>query len=524
MLKQTILKPDIQPNPIPFLGMKNIATQRPLASAMDSKSTLYAVIHFDSSKNFEMLMVDGEVLPLDDLIGAGATGEVLTLHFLVRRRRWYSASGSLPRRRYRQRQFFLEKPSSVAAELNEYLQKKGASPRRVLCIVNPNSGKKIASKIFKEIVEPLLKVANIAIDVQMTKRAKHAVEMGAALPAEKYSAVLFIGGDGTVYEFLNGVMSGGTEKAAKVLASTPFATTSAGTQNALAVIAGTADVHHCVHCLIRGSHKQADALRVTTPDTHTPLYSLCGVLWGIGGDIAEEGEKYRPYLGTFRYAFLKVKRAVVCPRKHTCTLKYVPARDSQTGEVLNWNRLHEKQRCKKSARNSVSSIFKRKSKSSPAVCQQASERSPVSSGRDLQVELQRQQETKQEHCESTTGSGQLAQLGQPLSVAPSCKTSAEKQDESSSPDVNLAEGHAGVAGAVVEEGGGHIDGRDDVFTEGQQQTEDPARDGWVTEKGGYVGIFSIKVQHCPLAYTYTHAHTQHTHTHTHTHTYTHTRA
>jgi diacylglycerol kinase family enzyme len=157
--------------------------------------------------------------------------------------------------------------------------------------------------------------AGIDCDVTPTEFAGHAAQMGEQLAPGAYETVLCIGGDGTVHEFVNGVLRREQSQRDEVLSSTNFATLPAGTQNALAVSIRTASVLSAAHCLITRSTVRLDALKVTSVHAHplwgqinegAPLYSLCANLWGLGGDIAAESERYR-WMMTGRYAFLKVR-------------------------------------------------------------------------------------------------------------------------------------------------------------------------------------------------------------------------
>lgn len=73
-------------------------------------------------------------------------------------------------------------------------------------IINPNSGKGKAKKLFNQIVQPILDQYNVKYQVFLTKHANHALEFieNHNDLINTYSAISVISGDGLLYEVLNG--------------------------------------------------------------------------------------------------------------------------------------------------------------------------------------------------------------------------------------------------------------------------------------------------------------------------------
>jgi hypothetical protein len=86
--------------------------------------------------------------------------------------------------------------------------------------------------IYEQRVAPLLDYAGIAADVTVTDHAGHAIEIGKAYDPGRYEGAIFIGGDGTVQEFLSGLLSRMDWRT--VVRRTPLCSIACGTQNALA--------------------------------------------------------------------------------------------------------------------------------------------------------------------------------------------------------------------------------------------------------------------------------------------------
>ncbi|RHY35385.1 hypothetical protein DYB32_000140 [Aphanomyces invadans] len=160
--------------------------------------------------------------------------------------------------------------------------------RRIRVVVNPHSGRRNAPRIWEHDVKPFFDLAGFDYHVDHTTYGGHAVDMGRDYSTDEgYEAIVFVSGDGTICEYMNGLLARPEEE---------------------------------------WRHRKLRPLDVCTAmaadDHSTVQYSCCGLGWGVPGDIAAESEKYR-WMGTKRYAFLKVKRALF-PKRHTGRLQYVP--------------------------------------------------------------------------------------------------------------------------------------------------------------------------------------------------------
>ena len=126
-------------------------------------------------------------------------------------------------------------------------------------------------------------------------------------------------GDGTVNEFVNGILS--REDARKVLFFTTIGMISAGSQNSLARGMGTHSLYTALYCLLKRKVRVFDAICVENGD-HIIRYAFAGCGWGIISDMVQEYEKYR-FLRQYRYWFLKGIYGCFCRRNHYCSLKYI---------------------------------------------------------------------------------------------------------------------------------------------------------------------------------------------------------
>lgn len=199
-----------------------------------------------------------------------------------------------------------------------------AEKRRIKIVVNPHSGKRRARKIWFEDVKKFFDLGNFEYVVEETTHSGHGIEMGRSYsPDDGFEALVFIGGDGTLCEFMNGLLSRPEHEWREIVVSTPISLISAGTQNAFGTGVGIPTVEAAVYCIIKRKIRPLDVITTTADrEPEKVHYSYCGVGWGVAGDIAAESEKYR-WLGTSRYMFLKLKRAVLAPKKHTGRVRYV---------------------------------------------------------------------------------------------------------------------------------------------------------------------------------------------------------
>jgi len=194
--------------------------------------------------------------------------------------------------------------------------------RKIKVIINPHSGKKQAPIIWQK-WKNWIELANIKADVEETTYGGHAIDMGKAYSIEsKYESIVFIGGDGTVNEFLNGVLCRSDDEWKKIIACTPISLLSAGTDNAFGKGVGTPNHESSIYCIIKRKMRPVDVVACKSKDNGPIHFAFCGASFGIGADIAIESEATR-WLGTHRYSWLKFKRSVLMPKNHYSKLQFL---------------------------------------------------------------------------------------------------------------------------------------------------------------------------------------------------------
>lgn len=126
-------------------------------------------------------------------------------------------------------------------------------------------------------------------------------------------------GDGTVNEFVNGILS--RQDARSILFTTTIGSISAGSQNSLSRGMGTNSVYTALYCLAKRKVRLFDGICVEN-GSHLCRYAFCGCGWGIVSDMVQDYEKYR-FLKQYRYWWLKGVHGCFCRRKHYGSYRYV---------------------------------------------------------------------------------------------------------------------------------------------------------------------------------------------------------
>ncbi|KAG7378311.1 Sphingosine kinase 2 [Phytophthora pseudosyringae] len=80
------------------------------------------------------------------------------------------------------------------------------SQRKFLVLVNPVSGPGRALQIYENKVAPVFRFANVDTEVKVMERANHAMEIVMEMPLGVYDCVVAVGGDGSLYEIVQGLM------------------------------------------------------------------------------------------------------------------------------------------------------------------------------------------------------------------------------------------------------------------------------------------------------------------------------
>ncbi|XP_076440749.1 ceramide kinase-like [Babylonia areolata] len=210
-------------------------------------------------------------------------------------------------------------------------------PQKLAVIINPNSGKKQAEKVFYKKVQPLFKLCGIETKVVVTKAPKQARDVLQTLEMEDVDGIITVGGDGLYCEVLNGLILR-TQKdhgvdvhdkdARMVPSRLPIGIIPAGTGDMVVqYLHGTRDVMTAAVRVLLGATLPANAVSVHQGEQ---LSAFSGLVLGFGlqGDMMADCERFR-WMGHRRYNVIPIG-TVLSRRSLDLEVEYV---DEDTQQV-----------------------------------------------------------------------------------------------------------------------------------------------------------------------------------------------
>ena len=164
-------------------------------------------------------------------------------------------------------------------------------PRRLWIAVNPHSGGGRGPSILRSLM-PIFEAADVALTIHETRHAGHAADLVRQLDTSELDAFCVVGGDGTMHEAVNGLLSR-PDKPALPLAMIP-----AGSGNAFLHGFDCLDPVDAARRIVAGKARAIDAAHVSLGDQTIYAFNIVG--WGLVADILATSEKLR-WLGETRY-------------------------------------------------------------------------------------------------------------------------------------------------------------------------------------------------------------------------------
>jgi len=174
--------------------------------------------------------------------------------------------------------------------LEAHADRRSIQVKRVLVLYNPFSGNGLGKTNAEKLVE-LLKAANLEVSTQVSEKPGHFTEMSQSSDFADYDCVTVCGGDGTINEFLQGIIDRSLE--------IPIALCPGGTGNSLTLSLGITTPEDCLACIMSNSHIGSDCNRIIDANGKT-FYSINMIGGGIAHDANVRAEKMR-CCGPMRY-------------------------------------------------------------------------------------------------------------------------------------------------------------------------------------------------------------------------------
>ncbi|KAJ3193477.1 acetyl-CoA synthetase [Irineochytrium annulatum] len=190
----------------------------------------------------------------------------------------------------------------------------------VLFVLNPFGGVKESVKIYRTIVEPMMKLANLPFQLLETTHKLHAEEHCRAINAANYSAVVAISGDGVLHEVINGLMTRPDWDLARQL---PVGVIGAGSSNAMNRNLDCMYPEYGALCVVKGLSRPLDLLSITHHKTRTVHYTHLNVAWAYIADLDIESDRYR-WLGREKTTLCAIIR-MIWLRRYRAHLHILPA-------------------------------------------------------------------------------------------------------------------------------------------------------------------------------------------------------
>jgi sphingosine kinase len=174
--------------------------------------------------------------------------------------------------------------------------------KRAKVLVNPHSGKGSAEKWYFRDVEPLLKAAQITIDMAKTRHKGEAVDIAEKMDIDAFDIVASCSGDGLPHEVFNGL--GKRPDAKKALSKIAVVHIPCGSGNAMSCnLNGTDSPSLATLAIIKGIPTPLDLISITQGDTRTLSFLSQSVGIVAESDLATE---HLRWMGgqRFTYGFL----------------------------------------------------------------------------------------------------------------------------------------------------------------------------------------------------------------------------
>ena len=167
---------------------------------------------------------------------------------------------------------------------------------KFIITVNPHGGKKLGPRLLNR-VKPLFEAKGIELFVVETTFAGHAKELANQLNITEYDGFIGIGGDGTLHEIINGMLS--RHDGRKI----PIGIIPGGSGNSYMHDLNLTDPLKAAKAIINGKTRSLDTAKVEV--NHIIKYSNNMIGWGLVTDVGNQAEHFR-WLGTNRYTILSV--------------------------------------------------------------------------------------------------------------------------------------------------------------------------------------------------------------------------
>lgn len=195
---------------------------------------------------------------------------------------------------------------------------------RALVLINPNSGKGEAPKIFHKYSLPILAAAKYKLTTIQTQYQNHATEIAASIGPDEYDIIICCSGDGTPHEVINGLYQ--REDNVDMMNKVTVVQIPGGSGNAMTLSClGTGDPSEATLRVIKGKRSKCDLMAVrqigsgnSAQENNNIKVSFLSQTYGMIAQ-ADIGTEYLRFLGGFRFD-IGVLLEVLKGNKYPCRI------------------------------------------------------------------------------------------------------------------------------------------------------------------------------------------------------------
>jgi YegS/Rv2252/BmrU family lipid kinase len=180
---------------------------------------------------------------------------------------------------------------------------------KTLLVVNPAAGHGRGKKVFARL-EPRLRAAVPGLEVRFSEYAGHAIEIGREAAGAGYDRLICLGGDGTPYEIINGLCSGGRPARLPEIGQIP-----AGTGNSFLRDFNITTPEGALDTIVAGRRRKVDLVefsyrenRADGPIMLRRSLNIIGV--GLIADILQLTNERLKFLGAAGYSLAVLVRLI----------------------------------------------------------------------------------------------------------------------------------------------------------------------------------------------------------------------
>ncbi|XP_060065197.1 ceramide kinase-like [Ylistrum balloti] len=197
-------------------------------------------------------------------------------------------------------------------KINRFIN-DSSKPRRLLVFINPISGRKRGTTVYRKQMSPLFRICGIGVDVIVTKRRHHVSSVLEKYDLTSIDGIVTVGGDGLYSECVNALLRKEhpnsdieLDTPTSPVSNIPVGIIPAGTGNVLVeFLHGNRDIETAVLHIIKGKTSRSNVAGLYE---NNKLKMFAGLVLGFGlcGEMVKDCEKMR-WLGPTRHSVAPLK-------------------------------------------------------------------------------------------------------------------------------------------------------------------------------------------------------------------------